>query len=62
MWGRRPATPVHLPPGQLAKVVRETAAGTDQDDTADYHNGTPYGQTPWWERVRDHTDDDSDGM
>jgi hypothetical protein len=60
MWGRQTSQrPARLSPADLAEVAANTAATSDQDDAADYHEGTPYGGTAWWERA--DTDDDSDG-
>jgi hypothetical protein len=57
MFGRN-RHPARLTPAELDRIAATTAV--EQEDTADYHNGTPDGQAPWWERT--HNDDDSDGM
>ncbi len=60
MWWKATSQPVQLTPAELAAVVKTTAATSDQDDAADYHDGTPWGAVAWWERAA--ADDDSDGM
>ena len=60
MWWRTTSQPVQLTPAELQAVAENTAATGDQDDAADYHDGTPWGGTAWWERAA--ADDDADGM
>lgn len=51
---------MQLSPAELAAIAADTAADADQGDAADYHDGTPWGGTAWWERAA--ADEDSDGM
>lgn len=60
MRWRTTSQPMQLSPDELAAVAETTAASGDQDDAADYHDGTPWGGTAWWERAE--ADEDSDGM
>lgn len=58
MWWKTTSQTAQLTPTELAAVAETTAATGDQDDADDYHDGTPWGGTAWWERA----DEDSDGM
>jgi hypothetical protein len=62
MWGRRSNQPVRtarLDTAQMTAVVATSAATADQDDAADYHDGTPFGSRAWWQDL-DDADDDED--